>query len=171
MKIGVCVKVVSDTDTRIKIAGGGDGIDESGIKWIVSPYDTFAVEEGVKTKEAQKGEVVLFSAGPKAWQTQLRAGGLAVGGDRAVILDDPALASTDGLGIARALANRPALILADEPTGNLDPANAATALALLRETAAEIGAALLVVSHDTDVLARFDRCEAFDAIGRSRTPS
>lgn len=104
MKIGVCVKVVPDTDTRIKIAGAGEGIDESGIKWIVSPYDAFAVEEGVKTKEAQKGEVVLFSAGPKDWQTQLRAGGLAVGGDRAVILDDPALQATDGLGIARGLA-------------------------------------------------------------------
>lgn len=104
MKIGVCVKVVPDTDTRIKIAGGGDGIDQNGIKWIVSPYDAFAVEEGVQTKEAGSGEVVLFSAGPQDWQTQLRAGGLAVGGDRAVIIDDPAVAGTDGLGIARCLA-------------------------------------------------------------------
>ena len=104
MKIGVCVKVVPDTDTRIKIAGGGEGIDESGIKWIVSPYDAFAVEEGVKTKEAGGGEVVLFSAGPKDWQTELRAGGLAVGGDKAVIIDDPALAGTDGQGVAKALA-------------------------------------------------------------------
>ena len=104
MKIGVCVKVVPDTDTRIKIAGGGDGIDENGIKWIVSPYDAFAVEEGVKTKEAGSGEVVLFSVGPKDWQTQLRAGGLAVGGDRAVIVDDDAAKATDGLGVARTLA-------------------------------------------------------------------
>ena len=104
MNIGVCVKVVPDTDTRIKIAGGGSGIEQGGIKWIVSPYDAFAVEEGVKTKEAGSGEVVLFSAGPKDWQTQLRAGGLAVGGDRAVIVDDEALNDTDGLGIAKVLA-------------------------------------------------------------------
>lgn len=102
MKIGVCVKVVPDTDTRIKIAG--NGIDENGIKWIVSPYDAFAVEEGVATKEKHGGETVLFSIGPKAWQTQLRAGGLAVGADRAVMVDDAALADTDALGVARTLA-------------------------------------------------------------------
>lgn len=104
MKIGVCVKVVPDTDTRIKITGGGEGIDESGIKWIVSPYDAFAVEEGVQTKEKLGGETVLFSVGPKAWQSQLRAGGLAVGADRAVMVDDEALADADGLAIAKVLA-------------------------------------------------------------------
>ncbi|TVQ86486.1 MAG: electron transfer flavoprotein subunit beta/FixA family protein [Deltaproteobacteria bacterium] len=104
MKIGVCVKVAPDTDTRIKISGDGAGIEESGIKWIVSPYDSFGIEEAVQTQEAQGGEVILFSAGPKDWQTQLRAGGLAVGAERAVIVDDPALAGTDPLGIARVLA-------------------------------------------------------------------
>ncbi len=63
--------------------------------------------------------------------------------------------------VARALANRPAIVLADEPTGNLDPANAASALALLRETARETGAALLLVSHDPEVLRTFERCEDF----------
>ena len=57
--------------------------------------------------------------------------------------------------VARALANRPRLVLADEPTGNLDPANAREALKLIRETCAENGAALLLVSHDRDVLAQF----------------
>jgi putative ABC transport system ATP-binding protein len=57
--------------------------------------------------------------------------------------------------VARALANRPSLVLADEPTGSLDPARAAEALALLRETCRESGAALLVASHDRDVLAQF----------------
>lgn len=102
MNIGVCVKVVPDTDTRIKIAG--DGIDESGIKWIVSPYDAFAVEEGAKTKEAHGGEVVLFSVGNSDWVSQIRASGLAVGGDRAVLVEDEGLADTDSLGTARALA-------------------------------------------------------------------
>jgi len=57
--------------------------------------------------------------------------------------------------LARALANRPRLVLADEPTGNLDPKHALEALALLRSLCQEVGAALLVVSHDTRVLGAF----------------
>jgi ABC-type lipoprotein export system ATPase subunit len=59
--------------------------------------------------------------------------------------------------VARALVNSPQLVLADEPTGNLDRANAEAALALLRETCRESGAALLVVSHDERVVERFER--------------
>jgi ABC-type lipoprotein export system ATPase subunit len=59
--------------------------------------------------------------------------------------------------VARALVNKPNLVLADEPTGNLDRANADAALALLRETCRENGAALLVVSHDERVVAQFER--------------
>ena len=50
--------------------------------------------------------------------------------------------------VARALANRPALVLADEPTGALDPNTAANVLALIRRLCTEAGAALLVVTHD-----------------------
>jgi ABC-type lipoprotein export system ATPase subunit len=57
--------------------------------------------------------------------------------------------------IARALANRPRLVLADEPTGNLDRRNAQASLKLIRETCAENGAALLLVSHDAEVLSQF----------------
>ena len=59
--------------------------------------------------------------------------------------------------IARALAGKPSLVLADEPTSNLDKAAGEACLALLREFAKESGAALLVVSHDLGVLARFPR--------------
>src|SRR5271170_5291193 len=58
--------------------------------------------------------------------------------------------------VARALANRPKLVLADEPTGNLDHKNASAAISLIREACKESGAALLLVSHDRDVLARFE---------------
>jgi ABC-type lipoprotein export system ATPase subunit len=58
--------------------------------------------------------------------------------------------------VARALANRPKLVLADEPTGNLDASLAAETLALLRDSCAEQGAALLLVSHDRDILAQFE---------------
>ena len=57
--------------------------------------------------------------------------------------------------VARALANRPKLVLADEPTGNLDSENAVAALNLIREVCTEFGAALLCVSHDSAVLSVF----------------
>jgi putative ABC transport system ATP-binding protein len=59
--------------------------------------------------------------------------------------------------IARALAGKPDLVLADEPTSNLDRATGTACGALLREFAKETGAALLVVTHDPPVLAGFAR--------------
>ncbi len=70
--------------------------------------------------------------------------------------------------VARALANRPSLVLADEPTGNLDPRSAQQALALVREVCREAGAALLLVSHDREILAAFDRSEELGALNRVR---
>jgi ABC-type lipoprotein export system ATPase subunit len=58
--------------------------------------------------------------------------------------------------VARALANRPCLILADEPTGNLDAAHGRKVVDLLREAAADLGSALLVASHDPQVLEAFE---------------
>lgn len=59
--------------------------------------------------------------------------------------------------IARALANRPAVVLADEPTGQLDPETADRVLSLLFDLQAETETALVVVSHDPALEARFDR--------------
>jgi len=63
--------------------------------------------------------------------------------------------------VARALAKRPKLVLADEPTGNLDHRNAREALKLIRETCLENGAALLLVSHDPEVLGAFQNVRDF----------
>ena len=63
--------------------------------------------------------------------------------------------------VARALANRPKLVLADEPTGNLDHVNSREVLALIREACRENGAALLFVSHDRDVLEQFEQVQDF----------
>ncbi len=59
--------------------------------------------------------------------------------------------------VARALANKPGLVLADEPTGNLDHVRAAEALKLMREMCRESGATLILVSHDRGVLGQFER--------------
>jgi len=68
--------------------------------------------------------------------------------------------------VARALANRPRLVLADEPTGNLDAGHAQQATNLIRETCHENGAALLLVSHDRQVLQGFERVVEFDTINQ-----
>lgn len=60
--------------------------------------------------------------------------------------------------VARALAQRPALVLADEPTASLDAAHAQAALRLIRELCQEESAALLLVSHDAEVLRTLPRC-------------
>ena len=74
------------------------------------------------------------------------------------------------MAVARALANRPKLVLADEPTGNLDHRNAGEVIALIRETCREAGAALLLVSHDREVLAQFPRVDSMAAHQPGRGP-
>jgi ABC-type lipoprotein export system ATPase subunit len=61
--------------------------------------------------------------------------------------------------VARALVNRPDLVLADEPTGNLDPEHASTAMNLIRELCRENNSGLLVVSHDKELISTFDRVD------------
>ncbi len=69
--------------------------------------------------------------------------------------------------VARALANHPRLVLADEPTGNLDTRRAGEALAIIRELCTKNGAALLLVSHSTDVLNQFDDVVDFHELNRA----
>jgi putative ABC transport system ATP-binding protein len=66
--------------------------------------------------------------------------------------------------VARALANEPRLVLADEPTGNLDPVHAKASLDLIRETCREHGAALLLVSHDPEILRSFDQVQSLSEL-------
>ena len=61
------------------------------------------------------------------------------------------------MAIARAVANKPSLILADEPTGNLDFKSANEVLALLEEIREESKCSMLVVTHDRDMAGKFER--------------
>ncbi|MCL6641470.1 MAG: electron transfer flavoprotein subunit beta/FixA family protein [Candidatus Rokubacteria bacterium] len=104
MKILVAVKQVPDTATQVKIGSDPRQIETAGITWIVSPYDEFAVEEALRIKEKRgQGEVVAVSVGPDRAKEALRSC-LAMGCDRAVHVNDPALAEADTLTTARVLA-------------------------------------------------------------------
>ncbi len=103
MKIGVLLKQVPDTETRIKINGDANGIDGGDIKWIVNPYDEYAVEQALQVKAAAGGEVVIISLGSAKTLDAARTA-LAMGADRAVILDDDGYVGSDSLGVATALA-------------------------------------------------------------------
>ena len=103
MKLAVCIKRLPDSETRVKIAPDGKSLDETGVKFVLNPYDEFAVEEALRRREqAGAGEVVVFSLGPAAAQETLRTA-LAMGADRGVLLQVDRMPA-DGLVVARALA-------------------------------------------------------------------
>ena len=86
MNITVCVKRVPDTETRIRVSGDGTTMDSNGVKFVVSPYDEFAVEAALRLREsAGAGEVVTLSLGEEAGQDILRTT-LAMGADRAILI-------------------------------------------------------------------------------------
>ena len=97
MKIAVCIKRVPDSETRVKIASNGKSLDEAGVKFVLNPYDEFAVEEGLR-----RGEVTVVCLGPAAAQETIRTA-LAMGADRGVLLQTDA-APADGFVTAQALA-------------------------------------------------------------------
>ena len=101
MNIIVCVKRVPDTETRIRIAEGETSIESDGVKYIMSPYDEFALEAALRTKDARgEGEVTVLTLGDDSSQETLRAA-LAVGADAAILLQGTVTA--DGLATAKAL--------------------------------------------------------------------
>lgn len=89
VKIIVCIKRVPDTESRIKIRKDGAAIDKTGLEYILNPYDEFAVEEALKTKEAHDGEVTILCLGPAEATKEIRTC-LAMGADKAVHLVDEA---------------------------------------------------------------------------------
>lgn len=103
MKIYVCIKQVPDTETKIKISADKTGIDSAGVKWVVNPYDEFAIEEAVKTKEANAGSTVtVFCLGPKKRTADAVRTALAMGVDEGVLIEAPE--NIDSLTTAKALA-------------------------------------------------------------------
>lgn len=98
----VCIAQVPDTESRIKVAADGRKIDETGLKFIVSPYDEYALEEAIRTKEKSGGDVTVIAFGPDRAQQALREC-LARGATKAVHVKGDT-SDADALGIAKVLA-------------------------------------------------------------------
>ncbi|HVO65825.1 MAG TPA: electron transfer flavoprotein subunit beta/FixA family protein [Syntrophales bacterium] len=103
MNIVVCIKQVPDTDTKIKVKSDGSGIDQTGIEWVMNPYDEFAVEEALRLKEKFGGEVTVVSVGPARAMDTIRIA-LAMGADRGIFINDPVFDDADAYVTATALA-------------------------------------------------------------------
>jgi electron transfer flavoprotein beta subunit len=102
MEIVVLVKQVPDTESLIQISGDGKTIKTEDIKWVMNPYDEFAVEEALRIREAQGGTVTILTAGPQKATETIRTA-LAMGADKGVHINDVSAAGSDGLATAKLL--------------------------------------------------------------------
>jgi electron transfer flavoprotein beta subunit len=103
MKIMVCLKQVPHQDARLDIDATGTWIKEDNVKFEINSYDTYALEEALRVKDAGEAEVFVVSIGPDRVTQALRTA-LGMGADRAIHVKDPEADGCDALGIAKILA-------------------------------------------------------------------
>lgn len=99
----VAIAHVPDTATKLRIAADGKSIEESEVRWILSPHDEFALAQALQLKESRGGSVTVVSVGPERVKTGLREC-LALGADEAVWVQITQDVTLDALGVARNLA-------------------------------------------------------------------
>ena len=102
MNVVVCLKQVPGT-TKVTIDSQTNTLVRQGIESIVNPFDTYALEEGVRIKERYGGRVTAISMGPPQAEEMLREA-LSAGADEAALLSDSALAGSDTWATAYVLA-------------------------------------------------------------------
>jgi electron transfer flavoprotein beta subunit len=103
MKIVACIKRVPATETQVKVAADGKGLDSGGWQYMASFYDEIAVEEAIKAKEKLGGDVTVITLGPSEAAKEVREF-LARGADNGVILKDADPGARDARATAKALA-------------------------------------------------------------------
>lgn len=87
MNIFVCVKQVPDTETKVQPNGDGTFIETNSIKWIMNPYDEFAVEQALLLKAANAGSTVTVVRVGGVKDTEALRTALAMGADDAVLVE------------------------------------------------------------------------------------
>ena len=103
MRVFVCIKQVPDTETRIKLSSDSQNIETNGVKWVINPYDEFAIEEAIKFKEANSdARVTAITLGPKTRVNNALLTAMAMGADDSIMINTEA--TLDSLTTAKALA-------------------------------------------------------------------
>ena len=103
MKVIVAIKQVPARDSILRVGGSGRWVEEEDLTFEINEPDAYALEEALRLKEQHGGEVVALSAGPARASQAIREA-LAKGADRAIHIEEEALAGWDTLGVARLLA-------------------------------------------------------------------
>jgi electron transfer flavoprotein beta subunit len=103
MNIFVCLKQTAARDSALRVAAGGEWIEDADLSHEMNEPDAYALEEALRLKEQHGGEVVAVSAGPARAASTNREP-LAKGADRGILIEDDAFSRTDPLTTARALA-------------------------------------------------------------------
>lgn len=153
---------IADTSMRTL---GGSARDRFRGRHVGMVFQTFHLLHGFSAMENVLA-AMMFSDLPRG-EHRDRAGALLgrLGIERVhAPCDELSVGQQQRVAVARALACRPTLVLADEPTASLDPQNAGEAVGLLKEVCRENNAALLCVTHDPSLIALFDRHETLDAL-------
>lgn len=101
MNIFVCVKQVPDTETKITPTADGSFIETSSIKWIMNPYDEFAVEQALLVKAANPAANVTVVRVGSVKDTEALRTAMAMGADEAILVE--AADNLDSYSIAKAL--------------------------------------------------------------------
>jgi len=102
VEIAVLLKQVPATESLIGIAENGVSIKTDDIKWVINPYDEFAVEEALRIKEAHGGSVTILSVGSEKTVEAIRTA-LAMGADKGILIDTKDSGGYDGITTAKIL--------------------------------------------------------------------
>lgn len=105
LKILVIVRQTPDTEAKIQTNSSGDGILTDDIKWILNPFDEFAVEEAVQIKEKTGAEVVVLTVGAERSVDAIRTS-LAMGGDSGVHIKDDSFADMDPYALGKVIGSK-----------------------------------------------------------------
>lgn len=103
MNIYIFIKRVPDTESKIRINHENNAVIEEGLKFVLSPYDEYAVEEGLRLREANGGQVTVVSVGTEEAIVILKKC-LAMGADEAILVKDDEPETYDSLRISKIIA-------------------------------------------------------------------
>src|ERR1700712_3082008 len=103
MNIVVLMKQVPDTEGDRKLDPSDNTVDRSAVDPVINYIDEFAIEEGLRLKESEGGEVTILTVGPERATESIRKA-LSMGADKAVHVLDEALHGSDAIATAKTIA-------------------------------------------------------------------